>query len=52
MIAAVTVGIYMGWHTPELTTAVMRMQGVSVWEILTFLLNAVLFLLIGLQLPG
>jgi CPA1 family monovalent cation:H+ antiporter len=42
----------MGWHTPELTTAVMRMQGISVWEILTFLLNAVLFLLIGLQLPG
>jgi monovalent cation/hydrogen antiporter len=52
VIAAVTVGVYMGWHTPELTTPVMRMQGVSVWEILTFLLNAVLFLLIGLQLPN
>ena len=52
MIAAVTVGVYMGWHTPQLTTAVMRLQGVSVWEILTFLLNAVLFLLVGLQLPG
>jgi monovalent cation/hydrogen antiporter len=52
VIAAVTVGIYMGWHTPQLTTAVMRLQGVSVWEILTFLLNAVLFLLVGLQLPG
>jgi monovalent cation/hydrogen antiporter len=51
VIAAVTVGIYMGWHTPQLTTAVMRLQGVSVWEILTFLLNAVLFLLVGLQLP-
>jgi Na+/H+ antiporter len=51
VIAAVTVGVYMGWHTPQLTTPVMRMQGVSVWEILTFLLNAVLFLLIGLQLP-
>ena len=42
----------MGWHTPELTTATMRIQGISVWEILTFLLNAVLFLLVGLQLPG
>ena len=52
MIAAVTVGIYMGWHTPQLTTPLMRLQGVSVWEILTFLLNAVLFLLVGLQLPG
>jgi len=51
VIAAVTVGVYMGWYTPRLTTPVMRMQGVSVWEILTFLLNAVLFLLVGLQLP-
>ena len=51
MIAAVTVGIYVGWHTPELTTPVMRMQGVAVWEILIFLLNAVLFLLVGFQLP-
>ena len=52
VIAAVTVGVYMGWHTPELTTPLMRIQGVSVWEILTFLLNAVLFLLVGLQLPN
>jgi Na+/H+ antiporter len=51
VIAAVTVGVYMGWYTPQLTTPVMRLQAVSVWEILTFLLNAVLFLLIGLQLP-
>ncbi|MBA3839952.1 MAG: cation:proton antiporter, partial [Thermoleophilaceae bacterium] len=40
VVAAVTVGIYMGWHTPELTTPIMRIQGVSVWEILTFLVNA------------
>jgi CPA1 family monovalent cation:H+ antiporter len=52
VIAAVTTGLYMAWYTPQLTTAVMRLQGVAVWEILTFLLNAVLFLLVGLQLPG
>jgi Na+/H+ antiporter len=51
VIAAVTVGIYMGWHTPELTTPVMRLQGLAIWEVLTFLLNALLFLLVGLQLP-
>jgi CPA1 family monovalent cation:H+ antiporter len=51
VIAAVTVGIYMGWHTPELTTPVTRLQGQAIWEVLTFLVNAVLFLLIGLQLP-
>jgi CPA1 family monovalent cation:H+ antiporter len=52
VIAAVTTGLYMGWHTPQLTTPLMRLQGVAIWEILTFLLNAVLFLLVGLQLPG
>jgi Na+/H+ antiporter len=51
VIAAVTVGIYMGWHTPELTTAQVRLQGVAVWEIVQYLLNALLFVLIGLQLP-
>ena len=52
VVAAVATGLYMAWHTPQLTTPVMRLQGVAVWEILTFLLNAVLFLLVGLQLPG
>ena len=52
VIAAVTTGLYMAWYTPQLTTPVMRLQGVAVWEILTFLLNAVLFLLVGLQLPA
>jgi CPA1 family monovalent cation:H+ antiporter len=52
VIAAVTVGIYMGWYTPELTTAVQRIQGQAVWELLTFLVNAGLFLLVGLQLPS
>jgi monovalent cation/hydrogen antiporter len=52
VIAAVTVGVYMGWYTPELTTPLVRLQSVSVWEILTFLLNAVLFLLVGMQLPN
>jgi Na+/H+ antiporter len=51
VLAAVTVGIYMGAHTSELTTAQTRVQGDAVWEILVFLLNALLFVLIGLQLP-
>lgn len=51
VIAAVTVGIYMGWHAPALTTPILRIQGTAVWETVQFLLNAVLFLLIGLQMP-
>ena len=44
------VGIYMGWYTPELTTEQTRLQGDAVWEILVFMLNALLFVLVGLQL--
>ncbi len=51
VLAAVTAGIYLGWHTPELTDAQVRLQGVAVWEIVQYLLNALLFVLIGLQLP-
>jgi Na+/H+ antiporter len=51
VLAVVTVGIYMGWHTPELTSAQTRLQGVAVWEILFFVLNALLFGLVGMQLP-
>ena len=51
VLAAVTAGIYLGWHTPELTDARVRLQGVAVWEIVQYLLNALLFVLVGLQLP-
>src|SRR5436190_8393316 len=50
VLAAVTVSVYVGWYTPELTTVETRLQGDAVWSILTFLLNAVLFVLVGLQL--
>ena len=51
VLAAVTAGVYLGWHTPELTTAQVRLQGLAVWEIVQYLLNALLFVLVGLQLP-
>jgi monovalent cation/hydrogen antiporter len=51
VLAAVTAGIYLGWHTPELTNAQTRLQGFAFWTILVFILNAALFTLVGLQLP-
>jgi monovalent cation/hydrogen antiporter len=51
VLAAVTAGIYLGWHTPELTDPQVRLQGVAVWELVQYLLNALLFVLVGLQLP-
>jgi CPA1 family monovalent cation:H+ antiporter len=50
VLAAVTVGIYMGRLTSRLTNATTRIQNLAVWEIVTFLLNAALFVLVGLQL--
>jgi monovalent cation/hydrogen antiporter len=51
VLAAVTAGIYLGWYTPELTTSQVRQQGTAVWGIVQYLLNALLFVLVGLQLP-
>jgi Na+/H+ antiporter len=51
VLAAVTVGIYMGRLTSRLTTPTTRIQNLAVWEIVTFLLNSGLFVLVGLQLP-
>jgi Na+/H+ antiporter len=51
VLAVVTTGAYMGWRAPELTDARTRLQTLPLWEVLTFLLNALLFILIGLQLP-
>jgi Na+/H+ antiporter len=52
VISVVTAGVYLGWHTPELTTPDTRLLGDSMWEITTFVLNALLFVLLGLQLPS
>jgi monovalent cation/hydrogen antiporter len=51
VLASVTAGVYLGWRAPELITPQTRLQSTAVWEILVFLLNATLFILIGLQLP-
>ena len=51
VLAAVTVGIYMGWRAPQLINVQVRLQGTAVWELLVFLLNSLLFVLVGLQLP-
>jgi monovalent cation/hydrogen antiporter len=51
VLAAVTTGILLGWRAPDIANATTRMQGAAVWNTLSFVLNAVLFILIGLQLP-
>src|SRR5262249_34678469 len=50
VLAAVTVGVYLGWRSPELSTPAMRMQGNAVWQTFIFFVNALLFALVGMQL--
>ena len=52
VLAAVTVGIYLGWQAPRIASPTTRLQGFGMWELLVFLMNAFLFVLIGLQLPA
>src|SRR6266705_199058 len=50
ILATVTAGIYMGIRGPKILPARTRLQGYFVWDILDFIINAILFVLIGLQL--
>jgi CPA1 family monovalent cation:H+ antiporter len=52
VLAVVTAGLYLGRRMPELLTFKTRLQGGPVWEMVEFLLNGFVFILIGLQLPA
>jgi Na+/H+ antiporter len=51
VLAVVACGVYLGFRAPEIASPESRMQAYGLWSILTFLLNAALFILVGLQLP-
>ncbi|MET0453284.1 MAG: Na+/H+ antiporter [Mycobacterium sp.] len=50
VLAVVAAGIYMAIRSPEVLDARPRLQGYFVWDIVDFLINAILFTLVGLQL--
>jgi monovalent cation/hydrogen antiporter len=51
ILAVVIAGMYYGWRVPQILRGRMRLQAVPVWEMVLFILNGILFMLIGLQLP-
>jgi CPA1 family monovalent cation:H+ antiporter len=51
VLAAVTVGLYCGWHVGSTMLAETRVKVLAFWTALAFLLDSVLFVLVGLQLP-
>ncbi len=50
VLAVVTTGLYLGRKGPYITSSGTRLQGFATWELITFLLNGMIFILIGLQL--
>jgi Na+/H+ antiporter len=53
ILAVVSYGLYRGWKDPILfPNASTRMQNISFWNMLVFLLESLLFVLIGQQLPA
>jgi monovalent cation/hydrogen antiporter len=52
VIATVTTGLIAGWHQHTAFSAATRMRGTSFWTVLVFLMEAAVFILIGLSLRG
>src|ERR687895_419324 len=52
VLAVVATGVYLGRLGPYVISPETRLQGYAFWELVTFLLNGLIFALIGLQLGG
>jgi monovalent cation/hydrogen antiporter len=52
VLAAVSGGLYLGWRSHEIFDADLRLNAVAFWQVLIFALNAILFILVGMQFPA
>jgi CPA1 family monovalent cation:H+ antiporter len=52
VLAAVVLGIYVGRRSGRSMSPQTRVQGTATWNVVVLLLNGLVFVLIGLQLPG
>ena len=50
VLAVVTTGLYLSFRSDVIFTNTSRIQAYSVWEVILFILNGLVFILIGLQL--
>jgi len=51
VLAVIACGLYLSRHSSHFFSANVRIQGWAVWDSMTFVLNGLVFVLIGLQLP-
>jgi CPA1 family monovalent cation:H+ antiporter len=52
VLAVVSTGLYLGRIGPRIVSAETRLQGTALWEMIVFLLEGLIFILIGLYLPA
>jgi monovalent cation/hydrogen antiporter len=52
VLAAVTAGLILGSRAPRVLSSDTRILGSSTWQMITFVVNGLAFILIGLQLPA
>ena len=52
VLAVVTTGLYLSFRSNEIFTNESRIMVYSVWQTIVFILNGLIFILIGLQLPS
>jgi monovalent cation/hydrogen antiporter len=51
VLAVVASGLFIGWRAPQILSSRTRLNAIVFWEMMVFLLNGLVFVLIGLQLP-
>lgn len=51
VLAVVVTGLYISWNSSEVFSQQTRLQANSSWNTVIFVLNGIIFILIGLQLP-
>jgi CPA1 family monovalent cation:H+ antiporter len=51
VLSVVTTGIYLSRKLPQVTSPRVRLRAYAIWEAVVFMLNGIIFILIGLQLP-
>jgi monovalent cation/hydrogen antiporter len=51
VLATVAAGLYVARRIPRITSPATRLRAYAVWDVLVFVLNGLVFILIGLQLP-
>ncbi len=52
VLAVVTAGLFLSWNSSEIFSQQTRLQANASWNTVIFILNGIIFILIGLQLPS